>query len=183
VSTAVAAGLVVVAFSAGLANLRAAPGVVPEDPSSPACAATDLDARAALEGAAGSVLGSVEVTNRSAETCTLEGRPTLTLFSAAGHELQTEVVDAPAQWQADGASAPDGWPVVTLDPGSAAALRVRWTNPCPQLSAPALWRVDLGNGMGTVDVFGADTTYPPPCLGPTEPSTFELGPFEPSESG
>lgn len=195
-SSVVAAGLIVAGASVGLASLgslRSSNHVIPGDssgvhssapaPSTPSCVAADLQATAALRGAAGSVVGSIDLSNLSGQTCTLEGRPFLTLFGSAGHEVSVHVVDVAPQWQADGASPPDGWPVVSLRPGSAASIRVRWANACPQLTGPALWRVDLGNGSGTLDVSGADTTYPPPCNGAGEPSTLEVGPFEPSAAG
>jgi hypothetical protein len=190
VSSVVAAGLIVVGASAGLAGLGAlrGPTHIPEGPgvqtsappaSNTQCIAADLRATATLEGAAGSVLGSIDLTNVGARTCTLEGRPVVTLFSSPDHDLSLQVVDVAPQWQADGASPPAGWPVVSLRPGSAASIRVRWTNPCPQLTAPALWSIDLGNGGATLDVFGADAIAPPPCNGPSTPSTLEVGPFEP----
>jgi hypothetical protein len=195
-ASVVAAGLIVVGVSAGLASLGAlrspnrvipggSPGVHPSAPapSTPSCIAADLRATAALQGAAGSVLGSIDLTNLSARTCTLEGRPILTLFSSASHEVPVHVVEVAPQWQADGTSPPHGWPVVSLRPGSVAAIRVRWTNACPQLTEPALWSVDLENGRGSLDVFGADATYPPPCNGAGEPATLEVGPFEPSSAG
>jgi uncharacterized protein DUF4232 len=188
-SSVVVAGIFVVGIS-GLAGLRTLPERVPPAssgphpltpaPSSPSCTAAELRATARLEGAAGSVLGSIDLTNLGDRTCTLTGRPTVMLFDPAGHEVSVHVVPVSPQWQADGASPPDGWPVVTLGPGSAAAIRVRWANACPQLSDPVRWNVDLGGGMGTLDVSGADAIFPPPCNGPTEPSTLEVGPFEPS---
>jgi hypothetical protein len=188
----VAAGLIVAGASVGLAGLgalRGPNGVVPRGHSSsppPAstrsCVGADLRATASLQGAAGSVVGSIDLTNLAAGTCTLEGRPILTLFSSPGHQVKVRVVPGAPQWRADGASAPRGWPVVSLRPGSAAAIRVRWTNPCPQLTEPALWKVDLGRGKGALDVLGAAIS-PPPCNGPTIPSTLEVGPFEPSAGG
>jgi hypothetical protein len=192
-ASVVAAGLIIAGASVGLAGLgalRGPNGVVPRGRSSsppaasaPSCAAADLRATASLQGAAGSVVGSIDVTNESARTCTLEGRPTIRLFSSPGQEVRVRVVPVIPQWKADGAaSAPQGWPVVRLHPGSTAAIRVAWTNPCPQLTGPALWSVDLGSGKGALDVQGA-AIPPPPCNGPTLPSTLEVGPFEPSAGG
>jgi hypothetical protein len=184
-TSVVATGVIVVAVSAGLGSLRTPMNQVPATstpaPSTPSCTAADLRATAALEGAAGSVEGAIDLTNLSAEPCTLEGQPAVTLYSSAGHELSLDVAPVEPQWQADGASPPEGWPVVRLRPGSAAAIRVRWTNPCPQLEDPALWRVDLPGGRGTLDVSGADAI--PPCNGTAELSRLEVGPFEPSAGG
>lgn len=185
-SSVVAVGLIVAGASAGLGALRSN-GVGPASngpthspapaPSTTSCLAADLRATAALQGAAGSVLGSIDVTNVGAATCTLTGQPTLRLSSSAGNELSVQVVNVVPQWQADGKTPPPGWPVVSLRPGSAAAIRVRWSNACPQLSNPASWSVELGDGSGAVS--GADTISLPPCNGPAEPSTLEVGPFEP----
>jgi len=190
-TSVLAIGLIVVGASAGLAGLGAlrSPSTVPGHSgaihtpapafSASSCSAADLRATASLQGAAGSVIGSVDLTNFSSKTCTLAGRPTITLFSSAGRALTVHLVDVVPQWRADGAPRPKTWPVVNLRPGAAAAIRVRWTNECPQLSHPALWKVGL-SGSGSLDVFGADGTYPPPCNGSTQPSTLEVGPFEPS---
>jgi hypothetical protein len=186
----VAAALVVVGASAGLAGLGVLRGpntVLPQGRSSPpavstrSCVATDLRATASLQGAAGSVVGSIDITNDGARSCTVEGRPVVTIFSSPGHEVTLRVDGAPPQWKVDGAPPPHGWPIVRLRPGAAAAIRVQWTNECPQLAGPALWSVDLGSGKGSLDVFGADATAPPPCNGPAVPSTLEVGPFEPSD--
>jgi hypothetical protein len=184
-TSVVATGVIVVAVSAGLGSLRTpsthVPGTSTPAPSTLSCTAADLRATAALEGAAGSVEGTIELTNLSAEPCTLEGQPTVTLFSSAGDQLSVRVQYVEPQWEVDGASPPEGWPVVRLRPGSAAAGRVHWTNPCPQLEDPALWRVDLPGGKGTLDVSGADAV--PPCNGTAEPSRLEVGPFEPGAGG
>jgi hypothetical protein len=185
--TVVAVAVIVVGASAGLASLGALRGSnqgPATNPSTPVpaispCTAGDLRATAALGGAAGSVEGSIRLTNFSSKTCTLNGRPTLQVLSSATHPLQVQVIDVAPQWQADKSPAPHGWPVVRLRPGGVAAIRVSWSNECPQLTAPALWKVNLGNGKGTLDVFGADGASPPPCNGPGEPSTLQVGPFEP----
>src|SRR6476661_5858949 len=144
-----------------------------------ACAAPDLRAEVSLGGAMGSVEGSIRLTNVGGATCTLSGRPTVSIFDSSGHEVALQVVASEPQWQADGAPEPAGWPVVSLQPGSAASVRVSWSNACPQLSGPASWKVDLGNGGGTLDGSDAGASLVPPCNGPSEPSTLEVGPFEP----
>lgn len=188
VVSALAAVVIVVGATAGLANLAALHGprvAVPGDsgsaaPPSTACAAADLRANASLEGAMGSVEGSIGLKNVGGTTCTLTGRPTVSIFSSTGHEVSLQVTESEPQWQADGTSQPQGWPVVGVQPGSSASVRVRWSNACPQLSGPASWKVDLGNGRGTLDVPNAGASLVPPCNGPSEPSTLEVGPFEPS---
>ena len=94
--------------------------------------------------------------------------------------MRVQVTASEPQWKANAAPQPQGWPVVSLQPGSVASVRVRWSNSCPQLSGPVSWKIDLGNGAGTVDASSADASFVPPCNGPTDPSTLEVGPFEPS---
>jgi hypothetical protein len=188
-SAVLAVGLLVAGATGALAGLGALRGAseVPHGhspkpvASTSACIAADLRAIASLDGAAGSVVGSIELTNTSAATCTLEGRPALTLFGSPSQEVSVQVENVIPQWQENGSSPPPGWPVVSLRPGAKAAIRVRWTNACPQLTGPAVWTVDLGNGRGTLDVAGADAF--PPCNGIAEPSTLEVGPYEPSAGG
>jgi len=180
--------VIVVGAAAGLANLGALHGSgdrVPGDrgavaPPSTACSASDLRAVVSLEGAAGSVEGSIRLTNVGGATCTLTGRPSVSIVSSQGDAVPLQVTESEPQWKADGASQPQGWPVVTLQPGSPASVRVRWSNACPQLSGPVSWKIDLGNAGGTLDASSAGASFVPPCNGPSEPSTLEVGPFEPS---
>jgi len=141
------------------------------------CPGGQLRATASLGGAAGSVVGALDVTNLGSTTCTLQGRPSIALSDWQDHPLQVEQVPVPPMWKADGASPPPGWPVVTLRPGGVAQIRVAWSNLCPQNDHPALWRMTIGGQ--TIDVFGADGTSPPPCNGASQPSTLQVGPFEP----
>jgi len=186
VASVLGAVLIVAGASAGLANLGAihrshtpvsGGSVVPP---STRCATSDLHGKVSLDGAMGSVEGSIDLTNVGGATCTLTGRPAVSISDAQGNEVRVQVTASEPQWKADAAPEPQGWPVVSLQPGSAASVRVRWSNACPQLSGPVSWKIDLGNGAGTLDPSSADASFVPPCNGPTEPSTLEVGPFEPS---
>jgi len=187
VASVLGAVLIVAGASAGLANLglrHGSGGTLPESsgsvvPPSTGCAASDLQGTVSLDGAMGSVEGSIDLTNGSGATCTLTGRPTVSIFNSHGQEVPVQVSESEPQWRANGPQ-PQGWPVVSLQPGSAASVRVRWSNACPQLSDPVSWKIDLGTGAGTLDASSADPSFVPPCNGPTEPSTLEVGPFEPS---
>jgi len=180
VASAVAAGIVIVGASAGLAGLRASSsglgGSHTPTPST-SCTAGDLHATANLDGAAGSLVGSIDVTNDGDGTCTLEGRPSVTLTGPSGSLLSLEVHQDDAQWDVDRAPQPAGWPVVTLAPGSVASIRIGLSNVCPQLDGPPRWTIDLTNGRGSLEVAGADSI--PTCNGAAEPSTLNVGPFEP----
>jgi hypothetical protein len=187
VASVLGAVLIVAGASAGFANLgvlRGSGDALPRSSGSIApltgCAASDLQGRVSLDGAMGSAEGSIDLTNTGAATCTLMGRPTVSISDAQGNEVRVQVTASEPQWKVNTAPQPKGWPVVTLQPGSAASVRVRWSNACPQLSGPVSWKIDLGNGAGTIDASSADASFVPPCNGPTEPSTLEVGPFEPS---
>jgi len=185
VSSVVAAALIVLGASAALAGIGAFRGpheVIPGSSGPPtaalgtSCTAANLRAATSIDGAAGSVVGSIDLTNAGAATCTLSGRPTLSL-STLGTPLSPHTTEVPPQWQVDATAAPTGWPVVTLRPGAVSSIRVRWSNACPQLSSPVVWHVDLGGDAGGLDATGAALN--PSCLGSAEPSTLEVGPFEP----
>jgi len=183
VASAVAAGIVIVGASAGLAGLRASSTGVggPTPTPSTSCTAGDLQAAANLDGAAGSLVGSIDVTNHGDRTCTLEGRPSVTLTGPSGSLLSLEVQEVDARWQVEQTPRPAGWPVVTLGPGAAASVRIDLSNVCPQLDGPPRWTIDLMNGRGTLEVAGADSI--PTCNGAAEPSTLNVGPFEPRGEG
>jgi hypothetical protein len=146
------------------------------------CAPAQLRAVGSMQGAAGSREGGVTLTNFSDTTCALQGTPAITLLNRNLQPITTGVTfdSSPPGWVADGSPQPAGWPVVTLQPGDAALVRIRWTNWCPQGRVAPLWRVEIPGG-GTVDVVnGMDQLPPPPCNGPGQPSTIEVGPFEPA---
>jgi hypothetical protein len=188
VASVLGAVLIVAGASAVLANLGAvhgANGTVPGGsgvvvPPSTACAASDLQGSVSLDGAMGSVEGSIDLTNVGSATCTLTGRPAVSIWNSQGQAVAVQVTAGEPQWKANAAPQPQGWPVVSLQPGSAGSVRVRWSNACPQLSGPVSWKIDLGNGAGSLDPSSGDASFVPPCNGPTEPSTLEVGPFEPS---
>jgi hypothetical protein len=146
-----------------------------------ACTSAQLSAQASMEGAAGSREGVIVFTNVSGETCTLEGRPEITLLDANGQPITSSGVtfsQSEPGWSVNGFHQPAGWPVVTLTSGDAAFVRIRWSNWCPDGTAVPAWHLDVPGG-GTVAVTGIDAAGAPPCNGQSEPSTIEEGPFEP----
>jgi hypothetical protein len=145
-----------------------------------ACTAAQLEATAALEGAPGSREGSFVVTNRSGEACTVTGTPKIELIDPSLGPITSGVTfeSGAPMWKKDGLPEPEGWPVVTIDPGRAASIQIRWSNWCPDGRGVPTWRVDVGDGA--VDVDGMQDVYPPPCNGEGMPSTIEVGPFEPA---
>jgi hypothetical protein len=134
-----------------------------------------------MEGAAGSREGGVTLTNFSDATCTLQGTPAITLLDENLVPITSGVTfsASPPGWEVDGSPEPQGWPVVTLRPGDSGFVRIRWSNWCPDGKPAPLWRVDIPDG-GAVDVGnGLDAVPPPTCNGQGQPTTIEVGPFEP----
>lgn len=143
------------------------------------CTSAQLRATASMNGAAGSREGAITLTNISEETCTVQGTPPITLLDQNGSPIITGVTfgSSSAGWAADGSPQPSGWPVVTLPPGGPAQVRVRWSNWCLDGATPQ-WRIDIPGG-GAVIVDGFDVSATPPCNGSGQPSTIDVGPFEP----
>jgi hypothetical protein len=144
------------------------------------CASAQLRAVASLEGAAGSRVGAIVLTNASDAACTLQGRPDITVLNHNGDPITSGVTFTASspQWAADGSPQPKDWPVVTLQPGDRASVRIGWSNWCLDGGAVPTWRMGIPAG-GTVDVSGLDASTVAPCNGPGQPSTIQVGPFEP----
>lgn len=193
---ALGVGVTVLLLAAGtIAGLRAvgrppayrplgtSPSTVQPTPSpsmTPACTSALLRSVGSMEGAAGSRVGAIGLTNLSEETCTLQGTPAITLLDQNLDPIISDVSfgSSPAGWVANGSPEPPGWPVVALAPGDSASVRVSWSNWCPNGGAAPLWRIEIPGG-GLLDVNGMDSLTPPPCNGQGLPSTIEVGPFEP----
>jgi hypothetical protein len=141
--------------------------VMPSATAVPACTAGQLRAVGTLQGAAGSRIGSITLTNLSDRTCTLTGTPVIRLLDNNLHPITSGVVfgTSPAYWQANALAKPSGWPVVTLAPFKAAMIRVRWDNWCPQGRTAPMWQVVIPHSS-TVNVNGFEAQDPPPCNGP-----------------
>jgi hypothetical protein len=188
-------GTLMIAFGLGaFATVRAiaptkTPTVAPATSSTPGatgpkpCSNGQLRAIGSISGAAGSRIGYIELRNYSATTCTLTGTPEIALYRGTQRINEKLVFEhTMAQWQADAAPKPAGWPVVTLgkmgNTNDIARVRIGWSNWCQDFFP--LWRVFI-LGSGSVDVInGMDSAGAPPCNGAPLPSTVQVGPFEPA---
>ncbi len=130
-----------------------------------------------FEGAAGSRDGTIALENASGGSCTLSGTPIVTFTDSDLRVIaDVNVVDGAPGWQAQGAPEPDGWPVVTLASGGVASVRIGWSNWCKDL--PLLRLTDAGGNQ--IAMLSPDAGSVPPCNGAGQPSTVEVGPYEPS---
>lgn len=155
-------------------NFKSAPGndfdvTVVGAPSSdvPACRAADLSADAQWQGAAGSRIGTITVTNNGASACLLAAYPAVRIENTQGRIAPTD--------NASFTDASDVGGDIVLQPGQQGVADVRWSNRCPQAAAndTFLLRVTLPNGNGSFTV----PTSVPPCLGDTQSSHLSQQPF------
>ena len=180
VASAVAAGLVIVGASAGLAGLRASSsglGAERRRSRRSRCTAGDLQATANLDGAAGSLGGSIDVTNHGDRTCTLEGYPSVTLTDPSGSLLSLEVQRRCAMAGGPG-SASDRMAGRHPPPG---VRRLDTDRPVERLS-PARRPATVDDRPHERDGGRSRSPAPtslPTCNGAAEPSTLDVGPFEP----
>jgi hypothetical protein len=137
----------------------------PPDP--PTCRAADLGADAQWQGAAGSRIGTMTVTNNGTGACSLIAYPAVDIVDTQGQLVPT----------ATGAftDATDAGGALVLQPGQQAASDVRWSNRCPQANASDTFslRVTLPGNDGSFAV----PASVPPCLGDTQPSHLGQQPF------
>jgi hypothetical protein len=173
------AAVVLVVAGVGAAALRDVPGgpVTTPGSNSPsvaapvACTADQLSAIPQMMGAMGSVEGTIMVGTSGDAACVLRGTPAVVVRSD-GTDAPVEVIDGPPAWKANDEPQPFGWPDVIVDHG--ASFRIRWSNWCGGSHPTLAFELDDGT---TLDLLGE--ILPPPCNGPSQPSTIEVGPFEP----
>ena len=134
----------------------------------PACRPGYLAAEARLHGAAGSVAGTLRVTNIGLRACRLPVRPTVRL-SWDGTTLAVRRVQLAAQPA----------PLRALKPGAVASAALIWRNWCGELPARIRPRllVTLGKLPGTLRVELSDPVTAPRCTSRYEPSTLSVGRF------
>jgi len=148
--------------------------VVPASPSpAPSEASCETDLRAAItswEGAAGSRIATVNLTNEGSRACVVPqvARPSLVDGSGVGLAI--------GEWTATGAG-------VELAPGERATTLVQVSNVCPttEVVAPVTIQLDFKDGFGLAvkPLTPTDTTVPP-CNGPGQPASIEMHPWEPA---
>lgn len=104
----------------------------------PACSAADLRASAAFQGATGSQLGAINMTNTSTLRCALPAAPDISL-SWHGHSLAVRTIAFPAQWL-DRMNPRWSHRVAVLRPHAHAQVVLQWFNWC----GPTTWGASTG---------------------------------------
>jgi hypothetical protein len=113
----------------------------------PVCTAPSVRASLFLQGATGSLVGSIIFTNRAGFACSLSGRAKIRMTDVHGRALPMRYVAAKGDMQ--------GAPVGTIEliPGAQAAVLVQWQNWCHGgIAAPVAFVVTLPHGAGVLRV-------------------------------
>jgi hypothetical protein len=127
--------------------------------SAPLCRASQLSSTAGLNGAVGTIAGTVILTNTSAGACSFPtGRPEVSVLWH-GHVLPTREL---------GIRGPSGRPIPALGPHSGAAIDMDWANWCGRLGHRTLvdptFKLSWA-GRLTIDVPNGLALPPPRCNG------------------
>lgn len=146
-------------------------------PSSNACRAPALRASVQLQGAAGRLLGSIQVRNVGAKTCALRGRPTVELRDANGVLLNVRQTPARPLWKQLRTTPPSGWPTVRMPPHSTAHVFVRLRNWCVVPVKPVFFRTYL---PGVGEPLPAPARITLRCDVPQRPVSLSVGSVEPA---
>jgi hypothetical protein len=147
----------------------------------PVCAAPNLRASLFLQGATGSLVGSIIFTNRGGFACELSGRPSIRLRDGRGRALAVSYVRAKDDMQGASVGATE------LVPGTQADVFVEWVNWCHGgIIGPVIFVVALPYGGGVVTVTpgpgGQGRFAGPRCDVPGRRSILSVAPLEPGFS-
>ena len=145
-------------------------------PSPQACRASALRLKLRWQGATGSLLGSIRVTNVGKRACVLRGVPTVELRDANGVLLNVHQAPARPLWEQLGAPRPRGWPRVQMPPHGAAQVFVQLRNWCITGVKPLFFRTYL---PGVGEAIPAPVRVTLRCDVPGQPARLAVGPVEP----
>jgi hypothetical protein len=152
-----------------------APSRATESPSAPvvvaACKGSDLSGRILdWQGAAGSRIADVEITNTSGPRCTVRGTPGLQLIDARGRVL----IDSATAGASGRPHVASGDPSFELAPGGKLHTQVLASNYCgatPKLPVSISFKLPSGEGSfrATPGAGVSSDEAVPPCMGSTGP--------------
>ncbi len=145
-------------------------------PAPHACRASVLRSSVRWQGATGSLLGSIRVTNVGKRACVLRGVPTVEMVDANGVLLNLHQEAAQPLWKQLGAARPRGWPTVQMSPHGAAQVFVQLRNWCITGVKPLFFRTYLP-GVGEAIPAPVEVTLR--CDVPGQPARLAVGPVEP----
>jgi hypothetical protein len=158
--------------------------VAAHPPIAPACRARDLHARLFLQGATGSLVGGVELTNAASSPCSLLGRPRISLTGPAAARTPWHVRRiARSSGPPDALVDPPG-SLRSLRPGKSAVVSLYWSNWCGPGSRPAGGPGTPPAGVEIRPPGGGSLVLPvaraPRCDAPLFWSVLSVAPFAPA---
>jgi hypothetical protein len=150
----------------------------------PSCRASDLHAHLFLQGATGSLVGGVELTNAGTTACSLLGRPGVAFTGAAAAASHWRVRTIARSPEPPDLLADPPGSLRALQPGKSASVSLFWSNWCGPGSEPAGasgtppagLELRLASGTGLV----VPLARAPRCDAPQHPSTLSVAPFTPT---
>lgn len=153
------------------------PATTPVPASTSACVSGDLSGTSRLMASSFTRReGFLLVTNEGTVACTLQGRAAVRILDVAAAPIDVVRKAVDPWWKVNGKADPG--PLVALQPGQIAQLRIVWTSWCGAKDVPSTWEVALPGGGGTVR-FALDTGHDIPSCSGQQQSTLRVGPFEP----
>jgi hypothetical protein len=178
---ALAFGLTSAALTGPVIPWRAdRPPRIPEPPLAKPCDAAVLRAKPFFQGAHGSLVGGVTLSNTGRTKCSLRGRVTARFAGGSAEGTAWTVVAGPAPRRDPSAVYDRDSSLRALAPGRGADIHMRWVNWCPPGTTvtstgppPDGLIVDLPRGRGSLRV---PLTSAPRCDFPAQPSTLVVGP-------
>lgn len=145
------------------------------------CLGTSLRGRAGWQGATGSLLGAIILTNRGPRQCVLRGQPVLLLLAHGGEVLPVrQAVLSPGTAGAGHFGAAEA----IVAPGHSARVLLDWANWCGGRLGAVTVIFALPDGLGGFaliarDARGAPVLAMPRCDSLTSASVLRVGSFEP----
>jgi hypothetical protein len=147
--------------------------------AAPSCRSADLEARAGLQGATGSLLGGVLVTNRGGLRCTLPKVPHVSLVWN-GRTLAVKQVQFPQRWLDSQWAWRGTTPIRVLHPRQSAFVVLQWHNWCGARPFYSRQDVELRlPGQAKNVVAHLEDTARPRCDVSSASSTLRVSPFLP----
>jgi Protein of unknown function (DUF4232) len=186
----------IVAFALVGASAAAPPQVIPwrdvrpaKAPAyprlAPPCRAGAVRAQLELQGASGSLVGPVRLTNIGSKRCSLVGRPFVSFVGPAAAATRWRVRRLPTSPAPPDVLADPPGSLRAFAPGKVAALSLEWSNWCGPGSQPTGRSGTPPTGLRLRLPGGASLVMPlqaaPRCDVPHDPSLLLVGTFAPAE--
>ncbi len=148
------------------------------------CRANELHAHLFLQGATGSLVGGIDLTNAGVSPCSLLGWPQVSFTGAAAAATRWRVKRIASSPEPPEVIADPPGSLRALAPGKTASVSLFWSNWCGPGSQPAGgsgtppdgFKIGLADGSSLV----VPVAHAPRCDAPQDPSLLSVAPFTPA---